>query len=289
MGLSMLYERVNHTTHNTQTFNSHNISRSPVTILSISTSSRMKHLALLLLLSLAAKDGSAETALRATTQSYSASHQRRELGFTDWWYTLLNHLHVPCPPGHHDEDGHRKGHCDHPSHPKHPDHKSGGSSHKSSSSSSSSGSSSSSTSTSTSTSTYCSYTCDGSNSSCKLCAEVCQDTCDGSTSNCVLCENIPQCSDNCADGDESCVSCSSGWSPDGWTGDAWAGDAWTGDAWQGSYSRTGSGSSGSSKAWFWGIGAGLCALVAGAALFMTRVSLEHVPLTIPRNYLLLRA
>jgi len=66
------------------------------------------------------------------------------------------------------------------------------------------------------------------------------------------------------------VSCSSSYTPEGWTGDAWTGDAWAGDAWQSSYSRTNNGSSGSSKLAFWGIGAGLCALVAGAALFMTR-------------------
>jgi len=75
----------------------------------------MKHLAFLLLLSLAAvKDGSAETTLRAKTPSYSASHQRRELGVGDWWYTLLNLLHVPCDPHHSEEHPH--GHCAHHSH-----------------------------------------------------------------------------------------------------------------------------------------------------------------------------
>ncbi len=99
-----------------------------------------------------------------------------------------------------------------------------------------------------------------------LCSEVCVDSCDGSSSDCIECASVPECSDDCAEGDVDCVSCSSG----GWSPDGWAGDAWTGDAWESSYSRTGSGSA-SSKAWFWGIGAGLCALVAGAALFMTKV------------------
>jgi hypothetical protein len=230
----------------------------------------MKHLAFLLLLSLAAvKDGSAETALRAKTPSYSASHQRRELSVGDWWYTLLNLLHVPCGPHHSEEHPH--GHCAHHSH--HPPKKSGGS--HSSSSSSSSGSA------------YCQYTCDdcdGSSSdcSCHKCSDVCQETCDGSSSSCVLCESVPECSDDCVENDGSgCVSCSSGYSPDGWTGDEWTGDgtttettssSWGGDAWQASYSKQNDGSSGSGKAAFWGIGAGLCALVAGAALFMTRVS-----------------
>jgi hypothetical protein len=71
------------------------------------------------------------------------------------------------------------------------------------------------------------------------------------------------------------VSCSAGYSPEGWTGDEWTDttdSSWGGDAWQASYSKQNNGSSG--KAAFWGIGAALCALVAGAALFMTKVSFQ---------------
>jgi hypothetical protein len=96
-----------------------------------------------------------------------------------------------------------------------------------------------------------------------------------------MCESVPECTDDCVENDGSgCVPCTSGYSPDGWTGDEWTGDgttdttnaSWGGDAWQASYSKRADGSSGSGKAAFWGIGAALCALVAGAALFMTRVS-----------------
>ena len=71
----------------------------------------MKSITILLALVLAGiNDTSAETSLRAL------SHQRRDLSAVDWWYSLLNALHVPCP--HHDEE---KGHCAHHSH-----HHSGG-------------------------------------------------------------------------------------------------------------------------------------------------------------------
>jgi len=72
----------------------------------------MQRFAILLLLSLSAiQCASAESTTSAlrTTSNHAASHQRRELAVSDWWYTLLNALHVPCPP-------HRHGQCAHTSH-----------------------------------------------------------------------------------------------------------------------------------------------------------------------------
>lgn len=94
----------------------------------------MRRFVVLLVFSLSGTQcGSAESNLRAATPNYSSSHQRRELSAQDWWYTLLNKLHVPCPPG--STSDHPKGHCAHPSHPPPPSHSD---SHSSSSSSGSS-------------------------------------------------------------------------------------------------------------------------------------------------------
>ena len=78
----------------------------------------------------------------ATTSTPASSHnQRRELGVSDWWYTLLNLLHAPCPSDH-DHTLQPHGHCAHHSHHKPSSHhSSGGSSHSSSSGGSSGGSS----------------------------------------------------------------------------------------------------------------------------------------------------
>ena len=117
----------------------------------------MRRFAVLLIFSLSGTQcGSAESNLRAATPNYSSSHQRRELSAQDWWYTLLNRLHVPCPPG--STSDHPKGHCDHPSHPPPPSHSASHSSSNTSGSSSGGGggSSSSSNGGSSSTSSGCS-------------------------------------------------------------------------------------------------------------------------------------
>lgn len=104
----------------------------------------MRRFALIALLSLSAtRCGSAESNLRASSPStnYAASHQRRELGVSDWWYIVLNALNVACP--HDSTEDHPTGHCAHPSH--HPPvHHSSGSSGSGSSGGGSSGASSSS-------------------------------------------------------------------------------------------------------------------------------------------------
>jgi len=84
----------------------------------------MQRFALLLLLSLSAAATAQSTPKAIQTQpNYAASHnQHRELNWgSDVWYTLLNHLHVPCPG-----DNEQRGHCAHHSH-----HSSGGGSNSS--------------------------------------------------------------------------------------------------------------------------------------------------------------
>jgi len=58
--------------------------------------------------------------------SDSSAQRHRDLSMTDYWYTLLNLIHLPCPP-HHTED-HPLGHCAHESFhgPGHHSSKSGG-------------------------------------------------------------------------------------------------------------------------------------------------------------------
>ena len=70
----------------------------------------MQKLAIILCFALAGTTA-AEPGLRASRE---LAYQRRELGFVDAWYTLLNKVHMPCPPGH--TDAKPKGHCAHRSH-----------------------------------------------------------------------------------------------------------------------------------------------------------------------------
>eukprot|EP00571_Detonula_confervacea_P016246 CAMPEP_0172298458 /NCGR_PEP_ID=MMETSP1058-20130122/1107_1 /TAXON_ID=83371 /ORGANISM="Detonula confervacea, Strain CCMP 353" /LENGTH=348 /DNA_ID=CAMNT_0013007733 /DNA_START=108 /DNA_END=1154 /DNA_ORIENTATION=- len=87
----------------------------------------MQRFAILLLLSLSAiQCASAESTTSAlrTTSNHAASHQRRELAVSDWWYTFLNALHMPCPHGH--SEDHPLGHCAHHSHDAHPSSGGGG-------------------------------------------------------------------------------------------------------------------------------------------------------------------
>ena len=207
----------------------------------------MKSITILLALVLAGiNDTSAETSLRAL------SHQRRDLSAVDWWYSLLNALHVPCP--HHDEE---KGHCAHHSH-----HHSGGGGGVGGGGGGGGGGGSS------YSYSYCSFQCNDDDANCVLCSTICS-----YEENCLetlCCADVPECSDNCADGvDEygvACYSCDDGFTP--------TYEVWGGDAWESSYSKANSGVG--SKAMFWGIGAGLCALVAAAALFMTKVSFRPI-------------
>jgi hypothetical protein len=101
-----------------------------------------------------------------------------------------------------------------------------------------------------------------------MCSSVCSSSDDCHKTLC--CTDVPQCSNDCNNGVDqygvACYSCSGGYTP--------TYESWTGDAWQSSYSKNNSSDTGSGKAMFWGVGAALCALVAAAALFMTRVSLS---------------
>ena len=92
------------------------------------------------MLCLTAVSANSNNVRKAVTSTPASSHnQRRELGVSDWWYTLLNLLHAPCPSDH-DHTLTPHGHCAHHSHhPSSSHHSSGGSSHSSSSNGGSSG------------------------------------------------------------------------------------------------------------------------------------------------------
>ena len=103
----------------------------------------MQRLTLLVVLCLTAVSANSNNVRSsAVTSTPASSHnQRRELGVSDWWYTLLNLLHAPCPSDH-DHTLTPHGHCAHHSHHPHKSsshHSSGGSSHSSSSHGGSSG------------------------------------------------------------------------------------------------------------------------------------------------------
>ena len=63
--------------------------------------------------------------------SDSSAQRHRDLSMTDYWYTLLNLIHLPCPPGH--TEDRPLGHCAHESFhgPGHHSSKSGGGSNSS--------------------------------------------------------------------------------------------------------------------------------------------------------------